>query len=489
MTGPFTQITAGGAHTCALKPNGDAKCWGWNAYGQAPPTVPGPLTQITAGQVHTCALMPDGKAQCWGRDSFHQLGGAPSISGTPPDGHVGMAYSFAFGSSLAAGPLTTFGLASGVLPDGLSLGTNGSITGTPTSAGTFDFDVRAGNSWFGPDDVRSYSIAIDAGPALSLGRAGAGSGSVTSSPAGIDCGSDCTERYSFGTTVTLTASAAAGSAFAGWSGDCTGSGACVVKMDADRSVTATFRLEGLLPPFGWFDTPAGGAVSGAIPVTGWALDDAEVTRVEVHRSPRPGESTQPNGKVYVGEAIFIPGARPDVAAAYPSYPNSERAGWGYMLLTNLLPDGAHTLYVYAFDANANVVLLGSKAITCANATATRPFGTIDTPAQGQSVSGNAYLVWGWALTPVPAAIPTDGSTIQVFVDGVPLGKPVYNLFRDDIVTLFPGYANSYGAVGYYALDTTALTDGMHAISWEVTDDLGRKEGIGSRYFWVTNTEQ
>ncbi len=478
VTGPFTQITAGGSHTCALEPDGDVQCWGDNTFGQTPPDVPGPFAQIAAGQGHTCALMPDGKTRCWGADSDGQLGGAPSISGTPPDGHVDSAYSFAFGSGLAAGPLTTFGLAGGALPDGLSLGADGSIAGTPTTVGTFDFDVRAGNSWFGPDDVRSYSITIgEALPVLRVSLAGAGFGSVQSSPWGIFCPPDCTEAYAPGTAVTLTA---IGSFFTGWSGDCTGPGACVVTMDAPRSVTATFS--GPLPPFGSFDTPAGGTVTGAVPVTGWALDDREVIRVAVYRS-------EPGGQCYVGDATFVPGARPDVAAAFPSYPNADRAGWGYMLLTNILPDGPHALQAYAFDGNANVVFLGSKAITCANATATRPFGTIDTPAQGQSVSGNAYLVWGWTLTPAPAAIPTDGSTIRVFVDGVPVGRPVYDLYREDIATLFPGYANSNGAVGYYVLDTTALTDGMHAISWEVTDDLDRKEGIGSRYFWVTNTEQ
>ena len=73
-------------------------------------------------------------------------------------------------------------------------------------------------------------------------RAGAGTGNVTSSPAGINCGVDCSEGYLYGTTVTLTASPAAGSSFAGWTGACTGSAsACVVTMTAARSVTAAFN--------------------------------------------------------------------------------------------------------------------------------------------------------------------------------------------------------------------------------------------------------
>jgi hypothetical protein len=72
------------------------------------------------------------------------------------------------------------------------------------------------------------------------------------------------------------------------------------------------------------------------------------------------------------------------------------------------------------------------------------------------------------------------------VDGVPLGHPLYNLYRSDIATLFPGYANSGGAVGLFVLDTTTLANGLHTIAWSVTDNLGRADGIGSRFFWVQN---
>jgi glucose/arabinose dehydrogenase len=241
-------------------------------------------------------------------------------------------------------------------------------------------------------------------------------------------------------------------------------------------------------PFGSFDTPANGAsgVTGAVPVTGWALDDTSVQSLEIWRSPVAGE---PPSNVFVGYATFVPGARPDVAAAYPAYPNSDRAGWGYMLLTNMLPsggNGSYTLHAFAIDGDGSRTLLGSKTLSCTNATATKPFGTLDTPAQGQTVSGSAYNVFGWALTPLPAAIPTNGSTIQLFVDGSPLGHPSYNLYRSDIATLFPGYANTNGAVGLFVLDTTALPNGLHTIAWSVTDDQGRSDGIGSRYFWVQN---
>jgi hypothetical protein len=96
------------------------------------------------------------------------------------------------------------------------------------------------------------------------------------------------------------------------------------------------------------------------------------------------------------------------------------------------------------------------------------------------------VVFGWALTPLPAAIPTNGSTLVVYVDGAPLGHPVYDQYRSDIATLFPGYANSNGAVGYFVLDTRTLANGLHSIAWSAADDLARSDGLGSRYFWVAN---
>jgi hypothetical protein len=75
---------------------------------------------------------------------------------------------------------------------------------------------------------------------LTVTKSGAGSGTVTSDPVGVDCGTDCTETYASGTPVTLTATAAPGSLFAGWSGDpdCLDG---IVTMDADKTCTATFR--------------------------------------------------------------------------------------------------------------------------------------------------------------------------------------------------------------------------------------------------------
>jgi len=77
---------------------------------------------------------------------------------------------------------------------------------------------------------------------LTVAKAGTGAGTVASSPAGIDCGTACIAAYAYGTPVTLTASAVAGSAFAGWSGGgCSGTGPCTVAVDSAMNVTASFN--------------------------------------------------------------------------------------------------------------------------------------------------------------------------------------------------------------------------------------------------------
>ncbi len=84
---------------------------------------------------------------------------------------------------------------------------------------------------------------------LKVVKAGTGTGKVTSSPAGIDCGATCEHEFSEGTVVTLTATPEGGSSFAGWSGaGCTGTGTCQVTMTAAKEVTATFTAPVTPPP-------------------------------------------------------------------------------------------------------------------------------------------------------------------------------------------------------------------------------------------------
>jgi len=243
-------------------------------------------------------------------------------------------------------------------------------------------------------------------------------------------------------------------------------------------------------PFGSFDTPANNltGVSGSIAVTGWALDDIGVKQVSIWRDRVGPEPVYPNGYVYIGDATFVPGARPDVEGKYSTSPNANRAGWGYMMLTNGLPakgNGTFKLHAIAVDEEGSSFELGSKTITVDNLHSIKPFGAIDNPAPGQVISGT-IVNDGWALSPQPALLAADGSTIWVNIDGVNVAHPAYGMLRNDVASLFPGYANSSGSLGQYSLDSTLYTNAMHSIAWIVYDNLGHGDGMGSRFFHILN---
>ncbi len=111
------------------------------------------------------------------------------------------------------------------------------------------------------------SVSVDQ-YVLSVSLAGNGTGTVTSSPQGISCpgiGGDCQEEYPQATRVTLTPTPADGSTFAGWGGACSGTGACTVRMDQARSVTATFNT--LPPPPASYALSVAGSGTGSGTVT------------------------------------------------------------------------------------------------------------------------------------------------------------------------------------------------------------------------------
>ena len=207
--------------------------------------------------------------------------------------------------------------------------------------------------------------------------------------------------------------------------------------------------------------------------------------MSLYRDSVPGE---PAGLVFIGDAIRVRGARPDVVSR-TNAPDADRAGWGYMLLSNVLPGGGNgtfTLHAYADNTDGRRILLGSRTVTFNNAAATRPFGTIDEPTQGATVSGT-LVSRGWVLTPQSKTIPFDGSTIKVYIDGALVGPVAeYNRPRPDVKAFFPNLANSNGPEAQLSIDTTTLADGVHTIAWGVIDDAGSAEGIGSRYFTVQN---
>jgi predicted extracellular nuclease len=171
--------------------------------------------------------------------------GAPTnVQGTAGDATATITYQAP--ASNGGSPITgyTASCTGGSGATGNSVGTALTITLNGLTNGvTYTCTVVANNA-NGPS-VPSASVQVSPQQpsyALTVSKSGAGSGSVTSNPAGINCGATCVGTFANGGTVTLTATPAAGSAFAGWSGACSGTGACVVTMGGDRAVTASFGV-------------------------------------------------------------------------------------------------------------------------------------------------------------------------------------------------------------------------------------------------------
>lgn len=254
---------------------------------------------------------------------------------------------------------------------------------------------------------------------------------------------------------------------------------------------------GAANPFGTFDTPAHNstALSGSVGITGWALDDVEVTKVEIWRDPHPSDpaaaiapaGSAQSGKVFIADATFIDGSRPDVAALYANYPRASRAGWGYLMLTRgLVWEGAgpFKLYAYAHDADGHITLLGSKTVGVNNAIATKPFGTIDTPGQGVTVSGMVDN-FGWVLTRPGRTIPEQN--VVIYIDGVAIGSPGGLSTRPDLEAAFGGQGfDTSQAQRVLTFDSRNYSDGLHTIGWLVIDSTGEADGVGSRFFRILN---
>ena len=124
----------------------------------------------------------------------------------------------------------------------LPANTTGYVDTAVTAGTTYCYRVRAynaaGDSAYSNEDCAApvsatlYPVTVE--------KAGTGSGTVTSSPSAINCGSTCSASIGNGTSVALSATPAAGSTFTGWTGACTGTGGCAFVVNGTKSVTATF---------------------------------------------------------------------------------------------------------------------------------------------------------------------------------------------------------------------------------------------------------
>jgi YVTN family beta-propeller protein len=133
-----------------------------------------------------------------------------------------------------------------------------------------------------PEAFGQFIVPAPPPKRLTVTKAGPGAGSVTSTPAGVDCGTACLGGFVTGAQVTLTATPASGSVFTGWSGGCTGAGSCTLTMDADRTLTATFDLATNVPRLANISTRGEVLTGNEVMIGGFIIQGAAAKTVVVN---------------------------------------------------------------------------------------------------------------------------------------------------------------------------------------------------------------
>lgn len=130
---------------------------------------------------------------------------------------------------------------------------------------------------------------------------------------------------------------------------------------------------------------------------------------------------------------------------------------------------------------AILILAAIVLMVAPQALAQSPFGRFDGQVGGGNAGAGVMRMVGWALD-------DDGvAAVDVFVDGLIVGRAVYGSFRPGVAAIYPGFPDSQSAGWGYHLDTTHFLNGLHTVSVRVTSTTGERTFVNSKVFEFLNT--
>jgi CHRD domain/Divergent InlB B-repeat domain len=392
------------------------------------------------------------------------------------------------------------------------------ITETLTYLQADEADILAGN-WY----LNLHTAAFTGGELRAqldnLGPANktltvsvTGNGSVTSTPAGINCPGDCSESYAHNTVVNLTATPVANNSFSGWTGACTGTGACAVTMDFLKSVTATFTLNSYAVT-GVASPVAGGSVNCTSPVNHGSTTTCAITT-------NPGYTL--NGATSntcagtLSGNTFTTGAVTSACTVtatftqitYPVTGVASPVAGGSVNCTSPVNHGSTT--TCAITTNAGYTLNGATSNTCAGSlsgstfttgavtsacTVTATFANIfalDSIRSRKSHASTEYDILINASTPLagsvdvePRAIGTGHQIVFRFTTPVTQSGSATTTVGSATAAINPNNANEVIVTLTSVPDNTRLTVGLNDVSGNTASDFSAS--IGFLVGDVTNT--
>ncbi|MEO8276243.1 MAG: hypothetical protein ABI639_08475 [Thermoanaerobaculia bacterium] len=251
-------------------------------------------------------------------------------------------------------------------------------------------------------------------------------------------------------------------------------------------------------PFGYLEGIHGGfnAGGGLLPITGWALDDDGIERVELYVDNQVAALTDYGRN------------RPDVEAVFPGYPDGALAGFGVFLDSTHYSNDLHRISARVTSNSGEQVFLGPLTIQINNTTSNlAPFGAITFPNPSAELFGTCDLsdpfrrlsvISGWALDAGIETGDTGVKYVELLINGGLYANTVVDCFSDpgyggltdcyglpslDVEHEYPTVANSPHARYRFVLDVGSLisqgfyVQGFHEITIRAGDYAGNFANI------------